>query len=173
VALLEIRLYPDPVLRVKCPEVETFDAALEKLAADMVETMYAAPGVGLAAPQVGVELRLAVVDVAGEDGEGDPQVLVNPRILVATGRETDVEGCLSIPGISEKVARAEHVRVEARDVAGNLRTIDAGGLLARAIQHEIDHLDGILFTDRLTGLRRERVRRWLKKARAESGRTPS
>ncbi len=168
-ALLEIRLYPDPVLRVKCSEVETFDAGLETLVRNMAETMYAAPGVGLAAPQVGIESRVAVVD-ASPDEEPDLHVLVNPRILATEGRDVDTEGCLSMPGITEKVRRPAWVRVEARDVAGNLRTIEADGLLARAIQHEIDHLDGVLFTDHLTGLRRERARRWLKRARQESGR---
>jgi peptide deformylase len=160
VGLLEIRLYPDPVLRVDCPEVEIFDAALEALVADMAQTMYAAPGVGLAAPQVGVESRVAVVDVAGPDEEPDLHVLVNPRILTAEGRDTDLEGCLSMPGITEKVQRPERIRVEAQDTRGTWRTISADGLLARAIQHEIDHLGGILFTDHLTGLRRERARRW-------------
>ncbi len=165
-ALLEIRLYPDPVLRVECAPVETFDAVLAKLADDMAETMYAAPGVGLAAPQVGIETRLAVVDTSADE-EPELHVLVNPRILESEGVDVDVEGCLSMPGITEKVRRPARVRVEAQDLSGSSRTIEADGLLARAIQHEIDHLDGVLFTDHLTGLRRERARRWLKRARQE------
>jgi len=163
-SLMEIKLYPDPVLRVKCPPVEKFDDSLRQLAEDMAQTMYNAPGVGLAAPQVGIELRLAAVDTSPDD-EADLQVLVNPRILETGGRDVDVEGCLSIPGISEKVQRPKWIRLEAWDAAGNLRTIEADGLFARAIQHEIDHLDGVLFTDHLTGLRGERARRQLKKMR--------
>lgn len=172
-SLREIRLYPDPVLRVECPAVEAFDDDLARLAEDMIETMYAAPGVGLAAPQVGVELRLAVVDVSVGEEEGQLHVLVNPHLLACEGRETDVEGCLSIPGITDKVTRAEHIRIEARDLAGDPLQFEAEGLLARAIQHEIDHLDGVLFTDRLTGLRKERARRWLKKMYGELERTAS
>lgn len=166
-AVREIKLYPDPVLRIECPAVETFGVDLVRLAEDMVETMYAAPGVGLAAPQVGVELRLAVVDATAGEEEGQLHILANPRIVSTEGHDVDVEGCLSIPGITEKVARAGRIRVEAQDLAGNPQQIEAEGLLARAIQHEIDHLDGVLFTDRLTGLRRERARRWLKRTYGE------
>ena len=171
-ALLEIKLFPDPVLRVECPEIEQFDAELKKLAGDMVETMYAAPGIGLAAPQVGVELRLAVVDLSVGEEPGNAHVLINPRLLATDGEDTDLEGCLSMPGITEKVKRPESIRVEACDLSGNLRSFEADGLLARAIQHEIDHLDGVLFTDHLTGLRRERARRWMKKVDRELRRFP-
>lgn len=162
-ALLPIRNYPDPVLRVRCPEVETFDGDLERLARDMIETMHAAPGIGLAAPQVGVELRLAVVDLSVGEDESQVHVLVNPAIVTAEGREVDEEGCLSIPGITEKVPRPARIQLEARSLGGEVQRIDADGLFARAICHEIDHLDGVLFVDRVVGLRKERVKRQLRR----------
>lgn len=162
-AVLPIRIYPDPVLRVKCPEVESFDEALRRLAADMVETMVDAPGVGLAAPQVGVELRLAVVDVSVGKDPDQLLVLVNPRVVAGEGSTTEVEGCLSLPDITDKVERAEAILVEAHDLDGNPFEIAADDWVARAILHEIDHLDGVLFTDRLRGLRKDRARRQLKK----------
>lgn len=162
-AVLPIRIYPDPVLRVRCPEVEAFDSDLAKLAADMVETMHAAPGVGLAAPQVGVELRLAVVDTTVGEETSELHVLVNPEIVEDAGREVEEEGCLSIPEITEKVSRPERIRVRARNVEGDALELEAEGLLARAICHEIDHLNGVLFVDHLTGLRRERVKRQLRR----------
>jgi peptide deformylase len=166
-SLLSIRLYPDPVLRVRCPEVETFDAELELLVKNMVETMYAAPGVGLAAPQVGVESRVAVVDATVGEEPGNLLVLINPRILSTQGSEVDVEGCLSIPDITDKVERPAAVSVSAFDAQGREQLIEAEGLEARAIQHEIDHLDGVLFTDHLNGLRKERARRRLRRLRDE------
>jgi peptide deformylase len=166
-AILAIRIYPDPVLRVKCRAVTEFDAGLRKLAADLVETMHAAPGVGLAAPQVGVELRLAVVDVSVGEDPSQVRVLVNPEVVERSGLETEVEGCLSLPGISDKVDRPTAVTVRAQDLAGNPFELQAEGYHARAVCHEIDHLDGILFTDHLRGLRRERARRQLKKLAEE------
>jgi peptide deformylase len=166
-AILPIRLYPDPVLRVKCPPVTEFDERLRRLAADMAETMHAAPGVGLAAPQVGIALRLAVVDVSvGEDPEA-LHVLINPEVVRREGLVTDVEGCLSLPGITDKVDRPEAVTVRAQGLDGEELELDAEGWLARACCHEIDHLDGILFTDHLRGLRRERGKRALKRLAAE------
>ena len=162
-AILAIRIYPDPVLRAKCSQVDEFDARLRKLAADMVETMHAAPGVGLAAPQVGRELRLAVVDVSVGEDPAQLKVLVNPEVVRREGLETDTEGCLSLPGITDKVDRPLAVMVRAQDLAGQRFEFAAEGYLARAVCHEIDHLDGILFTDHLRGLRRERARRQLKK----------
>jgi peptide deformylase len=162
-ALLPIRNYPDPILRVLCPEVETFDADLGQLARDMVETMHSAPGIGLAAPQVGVELRLAVVDLSVGEDQGQVHVLVNPKIVAAEGREVDEEGCLSIPGITEKVPRPARIQLQAWSLAGEMREIEADGLFARAICHEIDHLDGVLFVDRVVGLRKERVKRQLRR----------
>lgn len=167
-SILPIRQYPDPVLRVNCPAVERFDDSLRELCESMVETMYAAPGVGLAAPQVGVEQRLAVVDATAGEEPGHLIVLVNPEIVATEGSDLDVEGCLSIAGISDKVLRPFRVTVEARDIEGRPQRIEAEGLEARAIQHEIDHLDGVLFTDRLTGLRKERARRKLKRLHTET-----
>lgn len=166
-SILPIRIYPDPVLRVKCRPVETFDESLARLAADMVETMHAAPGVGLAAPQVGVELRLAVVDVSVGQDPAKLQVLVNPEVIRREGSETDVEGCLSLPGINDKVERPAHVEIAAQDLLGRPLRIAAEGFAARAICHEIDHLEGVLFTDHLRGLRRERARRQLKRLAEE------
>lgn len=160
-AILPIRLYPDPVLRARCVEVDSFDAQLERLVADLVETMHAAPGIGLAASQVGIEQRVAVVDLSvGEDPE-QLLVLVNPVVRESDGREDDGEGCLSIPDFTEKVSRASTVLVSARDGRGDSYEVAAQGLLARAIQHEMDHLDGVLFVDHLRGLRRERAKRHL------------
>jgi len=166
-AILAIRIYPDPVLRVKCRKVEEFDARLRKLASDMVETMHAAPGVGLAAPQVGVDLRLAVVDVSVGADPSLLKVLINPEVVRREGAESDVEGCLSLPGITDKVDRPAAVTVRAQDLAGKPFELEATEYMARAVCHEIDHLDGILFTDHLRGLRKERVRRQLKKLAEE------
>ncbi len=168
-AILPIRVYPDPVLRERCEEVSTFDDTLRKLAQDMVETMHAAPGVGLAAPQVGITKRLAVVDVSvGQEPEA-LKILVNPEIVEAEGREVDSEGCLSIPGYTDRVQRPTRVEVVAKDLDGEEIRLEAEDFEARALCHEIDHLEGILFVDHLRGLRRDRARRQLKRlARAES-----
>jgi len=158
-----IRIYPDPVLRVRCPEVETFDDALARLAADMVETMHDAPGVGLAAPQIGVEQRVAVVDLSVGEDPKQVHVLVNPQVLDEEGRAIEVEGCLSIPGITDKVKRPLWIKVRAQTVEGEPFELEADDWLARAILHEIDHLDGVLFVDRLMGLRKDRAKRQLRK----------
>lgn len=164
-AVLSIRVYPDPVLRVRCPPVESFDESLAELVSDMVRTMHAAPGIGLAAPQVGVELRVAVVDLSvGEDPE-QLVVLINPELELGEGQEVDSEGCLSIPNLNDKVGRPPTVRMTAADVDGSRYELEADGLLARAIQHEVDHLDGVLFVDHLRGLRRERAKRHLRRLR--------
>jgi peptide deformylase len=168
-ALRRIRIHPDPVLRAKCAAVTVFDDGLRQLVADMVETMHAAPGIGLAASQIGVEQRVAVVDLSVGANAADLLVLVNPRVETAEKLATENEGCLSLPGIEDKVERPEQVRVFAQDVDGRAFELAADGWLARAIQHEVDHLDGILFTDRLRGLRRERARRLLRKLAEESG----
>lgn len=162
-AILPIRIYPDPVLRRRCEPVETFDRELRDLAADMVETMHNAPGIGLAAPQVGETVRLAVVDLSvGRDPEA-LLVMVNPEILEEEGRERDVEGCLSLPEITDHVIRPRRIRLRARDLTGESFEIEAEDYRARAICHELDHLDGVLFVDHLRGLRRERARRNLRK----------
>jgi peptide deformylase len=166
-AILAIRIYPDPVLRVKCRPVETFDAGLRKLAANMVDTMHAAPGVGLAAPQVGVDLRLAVVDISVGENPAEVRVLVNPEIVRREGVETDTEGCLSLPGITDKVDRPFSITLRAQDLEGKPFELEADDYLARAICHEVDHLDGILFTDHLRGLRKERSKRQLKRLAEE------
>lgn len=162
-AVREILLYPHPVLRRPTREVESFDDELRRLVDDLAETMYEAPGVGLAAPQVGVELRVAVVDVAPGAPESRLHVLVNPRIVASEGRQSAEEGCLSIPGFAERIDRPERVRVAGADVEGRPLELEAEGFLARAFCHEIDHLDGVLFFERLTGLRREMALRRLRK----------
>lgn len=162
-AFLSIKVHPDPVLRVKCATVETFDEELGRLAKDMIQTMNAAPGVGLAACQVGREIRMAIVDPsAGEDPKA-LHVLVNPEVVEKRGREVDDEGCLSIPGITEKVARPAYVKIEAQDLEGEPFVLEGEGLMSRVIYHEVDHLNGVLFIDHLTGLRKERVRRKMKR----------
>jgi peptide deformylase len=166
-SLLSIRIYPDPVLRVQCRDVESFDDALARLVSDMVETMHAAPGIGLAANQVGVESRVAVIDLSVGERKEDLLVLVNPELLTEAGEEDDVEGCLSLPDFTEKVTRPLAIKVRARDLEGKRFEVEAEGLLARAICHEVDHLAGKLFTDRLRGLRRERARRMLKRLERE------
>jgi len=162
-ALRPILLYPDPMLRVRCDDVETFDDELRRLAEDMIETMHNAPGIGLAAPQVGDTRRLAVVDLSlGEDPDS-LLILVNPRIVEEEGQATETEGCLSLPGLTDRVDRPARIRLEARDLDGEPFEVVADNWSARAICHEVDHLDGVLFVDRLRGLRRERARRKLKK----------
>ena len=166
-AIRAIRIYPDPVLRAPCRAVGAIDDSVRKLVADMIDTMHAAPGIGLAAPQIGVDLRVAVVDLSvGEDPE-QQHVFLNPEIVQRHGAASDVEGCLSLPGITDKVERPTHVLVKALDLAGQPFEIEADDWLARAICHELDHLDGVLFVDHLRGLRRERVRRQLKKLAAD------
>jgi peptide deformylase len=166
-AILPIRIYPDPVLRVRTAPVTEFGPALARLARNMIETMVAAPGIGLAAPQVGQEVRMAVVDLSVGEDPAQLHVLVNPEIVRREGLETDVEGCLSLPGVSDKVDRPTAITVRAANMTGQPFELAADGWLARAICHEVDHLDGILFTDHLRGLRRERVRRQLRKLAAE------
>lgn len=149
-AILPIRKEGDPVLRQKAQPVTKVTKRVVKLLQDMEETMYAADGVGLAAPQVGVSERLIVVDV----GDG-PIHLVNPVLVSSEGTVVDVEGCLSIPGVVGYVDRAQKVTVEGLDLRGRRRRIEADEWLARALQHEIDHLDGVLFTDKATGITKE------------------
>ena len=162
-----ILLYPDKRLRNPGKEVEEFDAELHELIDDMAETMYAAPGVGLAAPQLGVSKRLFIVDVAtDEDEPSDLRVFINPEIVEAEGETTFNEGCLSFPGIREDIDRAERVKVRAFDRDGKPFELEADGLLAIAIQHETDHLDGKLMIDHLSVLRRRLVHRAMSKRAA-------
>ncbi|GIW47853.1 MAG: peptide deformylase [Deltaproteobacteria bacterium] len=163
-AVLKILTYPDPRLRKKSVPVEKIDKRIEKLLDDMAETMYDAPGIGLAAPQVGVNLRVIVVDISPRE-ENSPGLieLVNPEIVLAEGEQIGEEGCLSIPGFVSEVRRKARVVVRGLDRKGKPVEIEGTGLLARAFQHEIDHLDGILFIDRLSRLKRELFKKKLEK----------
>jgi peptide deformylase len=164
-ALLPILEFPDPRLRTRAQPVQEVDAALRKLIDDMFETMYAAPGIGLAATQVNVHKRLLVMDISEKHNE--PLALINPQIVAREGVEESEEGCLSVPGIYDKVSRAEKIRVRALDRNGKQIEFDAEGLLAVCIQHEMDHLDGKLFVDYLSDLKRTRIRKKLEKERRD------
>lgn len=162
-ALLKIRHYPDPVLKKVAEPVTEFDETLRQLAHDMAETMYAAPGVGLAAPQVGVSKRLTVIDCSARDEEAQLLVLVNPEIIAQAGESCEEEGCLSVPEYYARVNRSAMVTVRFQDLDGQSRVVEAQGLTAIACQHEIDHLDGILFVDHLSPLKRSIFRKkWQK-----------
>ncbi len=156
-ATYPIRLYGDPVLRQPTREVAEIDGSVAKLVADMIETMYAAPGIGLAANQVGVQRRLFVYDI----GEG-PRTVINPRIVESTGEWAYEEGCLSIPGLSWDVVRPNEVHLIGLDLEGNELSIEADTLEARCLQHEIDHLDGVLLVERLDEDQRREARRVLR-----------
>ena len=162
-AKLRILHYPDPRLRERARPVERVDDEIRRLADDMLETMYEAPGIGLAATQVGVPKRVIVIDIS--EDRSSPLVLVNPEILSREGVEEMEEGCLSVPGVYERVRRAGRVRVRALDREGKAVELDADGLLAVCIQHEVDHLDGKLFVDYLSELKRSRIRKRLEKQR--------
>ena len=164
-ALLTVLEYPDPRLRRKAEPVAAVDHEIRQLVADMLETMYAAPGIGLAATQVDVHRRVMVVDVSAD--ASDPKVFINPEILDAEGTEVMQEGCLSVPGFYEDVERAERIRVRAMGTDGEIVELEQDGLLAVCIQHEIDHLDGKLFVDYLSALKRSRIRKRLEKSRRE------
>ena len=159
-AVLNVRRYGDPVLRRRANPVDAVTAEIRRLAGDMVDTMYDEVGIGLAAPQVGVSVRLMVV--GDEEGRG-AQVLVNPAITAQGGTVTAEEGCLSLPGIFAQVTRSEWVTLQAQDLEGRPVAITARGLRARVFQHEIDHLDGVLFIDRLEPVLRDRIKRRIKK----------
>jgi peptide deformylase len=162
-AKLKILEFPDPRLRKKAAPVATVDDALRVFIADMFETMYEAPGIGLAATQVDVHKRLLVTDVSPDKSE--PHVLINPEIVEKDGVTATDEGCLSVPGYYEEVERAEHIRVRFLDRNGDETEMEATGLLAVCIQHEIDHLDGKLFVDYLSEAKRQRIRKKLEKER--------
>ncbi len=166
-AILTILEFPDSRLRKVAEPVTEVDSTLRKLADDMLETMYDAPGVGLAATQVDVHRRLVVIDVS--DARDQPLVLINPEVEVLGDSLRDYdEGCLSVPGFYEKVARPECIRVRALDLDGKPFTLEPDGLLAVCIQHEIDHLDGKLFVDYLSPLKRQRIRQKLAKLQRAS-----
>jgi peptide deformylase len=162
-AKLKILEFPDPRLRTKATSIEAVDDDLRALIADMFETMYAAPGIGLAATQVDVHKRLLVADISPDQSE--PHAFINPEILEKDGVIVSDEGCLSVPGYYEEVERAEHIRLRYLDRNGEAQTMEAEGLLAVCIQHEIDHLDGKLFVDYLSEAKRQRIRKKLMKER--------
>lgn len=160
-AELEILQFPDPRLRQIAQPVARVDASYRKIFDDMFETMYSAPGVGLAATQVGINERFSVIDVS--DGREEPLVLINPEIISGTEACDLEEGCLSVPGHQEKVRRYTQIRVKALDIDGKALDFEADGLLAHCIQHEIDHLNGKLFVDYLSQLKRNRIRKQLER----------
>jgi peptide deformylase len=162
-AILRILEFPDPKLRIKAVPVDKVDDALRRLIDDMFDTMYEAPGIGLAATQIDVHRRLLIADVSGE--RDDPHVLINPVILQKDGLAVTEEGCLSVPGFYEEVERAEHVRVRYLNRDGEDVESDFDGMLAVCVQHEIDHLDGKLFVDYLSEAKRQRIRKRLEKDR--------
>ena len=166
-ARLDILEFPDPRLRTRARPVTVFDERLRQLAADMLETMYAANGIGLAATQVNVHQRLFVTDISDERDR--PQVLVNPRIVDKRGEQVYQEGCLSFPGIYADVQRAGWIRAEAEDLDGHTFTLEAEGLMAVCIQHELDHLDGKVFVDYLSTLKRSMLLRRMEKQRRQAG----
>ena len=166
-ATLDILTFPDPRLRNRARPVERVDDAVRGIVDAMFETMYAAPGIGLAATQVNIPKRIVVIDVS--ETKDAPLCLINPEILSREGEEQMDEGCLSVPGFYETVTRAERVRVRALNRDGERVELDADGLLAVCIQHEIDHLDGKLFVDHISALKRQRIRRKLEKEQRQGG----
>lgn len=159
----EVVKYPDPVLAKPGAPVTVFDEALKTLVAEMFESMYAAQGIGLAAPQISLSQRLTVIDVSFKKNPKDKLVLINPEIVETRGKQVEEEGCLSLPDIREKVQRAEWVKVKAQNERGDWFEVEGEELLARAILHEIDHLNGVLFIDRISRLKRELVLRKIRK----------
>ena len=158
-----IVLYPDPILQRPTEKVTEFDGELCTLADDMFESMYKAIGIGLAAPQIGVGKRMTVIDLSNQKDAKDKIVLVNPEIIHKEGKQVEEEGCLSLPDIRDKVSRAAKVKVRAQDLEGKWFELEGEELLARAFQHEIDHLDGILFPWRLSVLKRDLILRKIRK----------
>ena len=163
----EILHFPDPRLRLKAEPVAEVDDEIRTLVDDMFETMYEAPGIGLAATQINVQKRVLVADIS--DDQSAPHALINPEILETSGEEEMDEGCLSVPGFYEKVQRADRIRVRALGRDGQPFELDIDGLLAVCIQHEIDHLDGKLFVDYLSSLKRSRIRKQLEKQGVRTG----
>ncbi len=169
-ALLEILHFPDPRLRLKACPVTQVDDQVRQMVKDMLETMYQAPGIGLAATQVNVQLEVIVIDVS--ENKDQPLCLINPKIIEADGTEEMQEGCLSVPGFYENVTRAERVRIQALNENGESFELEADDLLAVCIQHEMDHLQGKLFVDYLSPLKRQRIKKKLVKLE-KSGELPS
>lgn len=167
-ALRTILTYPDERLRTPAEPVEVVDDEIRQLVEDMAETMYAAEGVGLAANQIGVLKRIFVIDIAGEDEPSDLKVFINPEILEAEGTQSYTEGCLSFPGAREDIKRAERVRVRALDQNGQPFELEATGLLAVAIQHENDHINGVLMIDKVGPIARRKIGRQMARVRQEA-----
>lgn len=165
-ALLKILHYPDPRLHIVAKPVDKVDEHIRKLAADMAETMYAAPGIGLAATQIDRHIQVLVVDVS--ENHDQLMTFVNPQIVEANGETVHEEGCLSVPGIFEEVTRAEQIKVRALNLQGETFELEADGLLAVCIQHEIDHLKGKVFVEYLSRLKQERIKSKLKKRSREA-----
>jgi peptide deformylase len=165
--ILKIVKYPEPVLSQPGEPVTEFDAELKKLVDDMFETMYASQGIGLAAPQVAVAKRVTVIDLSMGKDPAQKLVLVNPEVILRDGKQYEEEGCLSFPEIREKVQRAAKVRIRAQDLKGKWFEMDGEELLSRAFQHEIDHLDGMLFIFRMSSLKRDLVLRKIRKMQRE------
>jgi peptide deformylase len=163
----EILIWPDPILKKAASPVAQVDDSIRALVVDMFETMYAADGVGLAAPQVGVLKNVIVLDTRPRQPDSRPLAMINPQIIVKEGTRVYTEGCLSIPGEAEDVERADKVRVKFLDVNGNEQELDCEGLLATAVQHEADHLLGTVFVDHVSTLKRELIRKRMKKLKAD------
>jgi peptide deformylase len=161
--------YGDPRLLAENAEAIAVAPDFPVLLGDMIETCHAAPGIGLAAPQIGVNARVAIVDLSVGTDPAALLVLVNPEVLEASGEQKEEEGCLSIPDLSERVVRPERVRVRAADESGRVREIEGTGLLARALSHEIDHLNGLLFVHRLKGLKRELTWKKIERSKRKAG----
>ena len=159
----EVVKWPHPVLAKRGEEVTEFDAELKKLVEEMFDSMYAAQGIGLAAPQIGLSQRITVIDCSFKKNPKEKIALINPEIIDRRGKQVEEEGCLSLPDIREKVARAAWVKVKAQDARGKWFEVEGEELLARALLHEIDHLDGVLFIDRISRLKRELVNRKIRK----------
>ncbi|MDM8566774.1 peptide deformylase [Candidatus Halobeggiatoa sp. HSG11] len=158
-ALLKILHFPDSRLRTKAKPVKEVDAKIQNIITDMFETMYMAPGIGLAATQVNIHQRIIVIDVS--ENKNQPLCLINPNIISVDGQQSTEEGCLSVPGVFEQVQRAENITVQALDKNGKQLTLTADEILSVCIQHEIDHLNGKLFVDRISSLKRQRIRQKL------------
>ena len=161
--IYEVVKYPDPVLARVGAKVTEFGTELAELVADMFESMYAAQGIGLAAPQIGISKQITVIDTSFRKNPEDKIVLINPEILERDGEQYEEEGCLSLPEIREKVRRSARVKVRAQDALGQFFEVEGEELLARALQHEIDHLNGILFIDHLSRLKRDLIQRKIRK----------
>ncbi len=169
-SILKLRKYGDPVLRKKAEEITFIDGEIRKLASDMLETLKSIDGIGLAGNQVGVARRIFVIDRTHIDGEEEPLVLINPELLESSGNQVIEEGCLSAPGIYEDITRSQKIRVRGLNLEGKRVEIESEGLMSRALLHEIDHLNGVLFIDHLSTIKRKLLGRKLRKISEDSTR---